>query len=82
MNTLLENWERKNALVRVLQGKNDVEELIGEDSRQRVRIPSIESTHFTLIVSEAESVPQGFRALEGRSLVSLTRTDDPVVEPL
>jgi len=69
-------------LVRVLKGKNDVEELIGEDSRKRVRIPSIESTHFTLIVSEAESVPQGFRALEGRSLVSLTRTDDPVVEAL
>lgn len=69
-------------LVRVLKGKSDVEELIGEDSRKRARIPSVESTHFTLIVSEADSVPPGFRALEGRSLVSLTRTDDPMVEPL
>jgi predicted glutamine amidotransferase len=69
-------------LVRVLKGKSDVEELLGEDSRKRARIPSVESTHFTLIVSEADSVPSGFRALEGRSLVSLTRTDDPVVEPL
>lgn len=69
-------------LVRVLKGKADVEELVGEDSRKRARIPSVESTHFTLIVSEAEAPAQGFRALEGRSLVSLTRTDDPVVEPL
>ena len=52
------------------------------DSRKRTRIPSVESTHFTLIVSEASTVPQGFRALEGRSIVSLARTDDPVVEAL
>jgi hypothetical protein len=69
-------------LVRVLKGKSDVEELLGEDSGKRTRIPSVESTHFTLIVSEADTVPLGFGALEGRSLVSLTRTDEPLVEPL
>ncbi len=69
-------------VIRVLKGKEDVEGLLGEDSMKRARIPSIESTHFTLIVSEAEAVPNGFRALEGHCLVSMTRTDEPLVEAL
>lgn len=69
-------------IFRVLKGRYDVEGLVGEDTMRKARIPSIDSMHFTLIVSEAESVPPGYRALEGRSLISLTRTEDPVVEPL
>lgn len=86
---LVSNGERMVAvhrngqmIYRVLHGRYDIEGLLGEDAMRRARIPSLDSTHFTLIVSEPEGVPVGFRPVEGRSLVSLTRTEDPVVEPL
>jgi glutamine amidotransferase len=86
---LVSNGERMVAVhrngsmaYRVLKGRFDIEGLLGEDTMRKARIPSLDSTHFTLIVSEASSIPAGFRAIEGRSLVSLTRTDDPVLEPL
>lgn len=86
---LVSNGERMVAVhrngsmaYRVLHGRYDIEGLLGEDAMKKARIPSLDSTHFTLIVSEPDTVPPGFRQLEGRSLVSLTRTDDPVVEPL
>jgi hypothetical protein len=59
-----------------------VEGLLGEEAARKARIPSIDSTHLTLVVSEIEAVPAGFQSVEGRALVSLTRADDPVVEPL
>jgi hypothetical protein len=49
---------------------------------RQVRIPSIDSTHFTLIASELESIPVGWGAVESPRIVTLTRTDDPVSEPL
>jgi predicted glutamine amidotransferase len=86
---LVSNGERMVAVhrngsmaYRVLRGRYDIEGLLGEDTMRRARIPSLDSTHFTLIVSEATNIPTGFRTIEGRSLVSLTRTDDPVLEPL
>src|SRR6188508_3041623 len=39
---------------RVLKGRYDVEGLIGEDAARKARIPSIDSTHLTLIVSEID----------------------------
>ena len=71
-----------NMAYRVLRGRNDVEELLGAESMRQVRIPSIDSTHFTLIASELESVPPGWALVESPRIVTLTRTDDPVAEPL
>jgi glutamine amidotransferase len=71
-----------NMAYRVLRGRNDVEELLGAESMRQVRIPSIDSTHFTLIASELESVPAGWTLVESPRIVTLTRTDDPVSEPL
>jgi len=86
---LVSNGERMVAVhrnesmaYRVLRGRYDIEGLLGEDTMRKARIPSLDSTHFTLIVSEAATLPAGFRSIEARSLVSLTRTDDPVLEPL
>ncbi|HTQ02213.1 MAG TPA: class II glutamine amidotransferase [Polyangiaceae bacterium] len=86
---LVSNGERMVAVhrngvmaYRVLRGRYDIEGLLGEDTMRKARIPSLDSTHFTLIVSEASNVPTNFRTIEGRSLVSLTRTEDPVIEPL
>ncbi len=67
---------------RVLRGRNDVEELLGEETLRKTRIPSIESTRFSLIASELGSVPANWTAVEGPCIVTMTRTDDPQIEPL
>ncbi len=67
---------------RVLKGRHDVEELLGEDGLKRTRIPSVDSTRFTLVASELESLPPGWTPVDERAIVTLTRSDDPVSEPL
>jgi glutamine amidotransferase len=64
------------------KGRFEVEELLGEEGLRKARIPSIESSHFSLIASELESLPPGFRAAEPRTIVTLGRTDEPRIEPL
>lgn len=71
-----------NMAHRVLKGKFDIEELLGEEGLRRARIPSIDSTHFTLIASELEAVAPRWTAVPERSIVTLTRADDPAVEQL
>jgi glutamine amidotransferase len=67
---------------RVLKGRYDVEELLGEEGLRKTRIPSIDSTRFTLIAAEIEGLPSGWVSVEGRQIVTLTRVEDPVLEPL
>jgi glutamine amidotransferase len=67
---------------RVLRGKFDVEEMLGEDGTLRARIPSIDSTHFSIIASEIEAMPFGWLPVNGRTIVTLSRTEDPRLEPL
>lgn len=67
---------------RVLKGRHDVEELLGEERLRKTRIPSIDSTRFSLIASELLSIPSGWTRVEDRSIVTLTRSHDPETEPL
>jgi predicted glutamine amidotransferase len=67
---------------RVLKGRHDIEELLGSESMRRARIPSIDSTQFSVIASELDSVPAGWVPVASPCIVTLTRTDDPVTEPL
>ncbi|MFO0570802.1 MAG: class II glutamine amidotransferase [Polyangiaceae bacterium] len=67
---------------RVLRGRYDVEELLGAESRMHVRIPAVESTHFSLIASELDSTPAGWTDVRSPSIVTLSRTDDPLTETL
>jgi predicted glutamine amidotransferase len=67
---------------RVWKGRYDVEELLGEEGLRKARIPSIDSTHFGLIASDIEALPPDWTAVEGRAIVTLTRSDEPVVEKL
>ena len=67
---------------RVLKGRHDVEELLGEEGLRKTRIPSIDSTRFTVIGSELDAIPAGWTAVESPCIVTLTRTDDPHTEPL
>jgi predicted glutamine amidotransferase len=87
--TLVTNGEHliavhRNGLMayRVLKGRHDVEDLLGEEGLRKTRIPSIDSTRFSLIASEIESVPPGWQKVEGRTVITLTRSDEPVIEPL
>jgi predicted glutamine amidotransferase len=67
---------------RVVKGRHDVEELLGEDGLRRTRIPSVDSTRFTMLAAELEAVPAGWQAVEGPKVITLTRADDPVSEQL
>ena len=67
---------------RVWNGRRDIEELLGEDGVRKARIPSIDSTHFSLIASELDATPVGFREVAPQSIVTLSRTDEPRVEAL
>jgi glutamine amidotransferase len=67
---------------RVIKGRFDLEELLGEERLRKTRIPSIDSTRFTLIASQLESLPQGWTSVEDSRIVTLTRSEDPVIEPL
>jgi glutamine amidotransferase len=65
---------------RVWKGRFDVEELLGEEGLRKARIPSIDSTHFGLIASDIETLPPDWTAVEGRAIVTLTRSDEPILE--
>jgi glutamine amidotransferase len=70
------------AALRELRGRYDVEEVLGRDRQRQPRIPSIESTHFSVVVSGVDAVPASWTSFEPRSIVTLTRTDDPIIEKL
>lgn len=67
---------------RVLKGRHDVEELLGEDGMRKTRIPSVDTTRFTLIASELDGLPPGWTSIADRAIVTLTRAHDPASEPL
>src|SRR4030095_9428509 len=67
---------------RVLKGRHDVEDLLGEAGVRHSRIPTVETTRFSLIVSEVAHVPAGWTPVADRCIVTLTRGDDPSFEPL
>jgi len=67
---------------RELRGQRDVEEVLGSDPKKHLRVPSVDSTHFSVVASGLEKVPEGWTPLGDRTIVTLSRTDDPVPEPL
>jgi hypothetical protein len=67
---------------RIWNGRRDIEELLGEDGVRKARIPSIDSTHFSLIASELDHTPVGWSEVSPQAIVTLSRTDAPRVESL
>jgi glutamine amidotransferase len=70
------------AALRVLKGRYDVEGLLGEEETRRARIPSLESTRFSIIASELDDVGPDWTAIDTSSIITLTRTTDPASEKL
>lgn len=67
---------------RVVKGRHDVEELLGDDGMHRARIPNVDTTHFTVVAAELDGIPQRWKPVADRSVVTMTRSDDPLIEPL
>lgn len=64
------------------KGRFEIEELLGEEGLRKARIPSIESSCFSLVASGVEASPSGFGVAAARSILHLSRSDEPRVEPL
>ncbi|HEY6080756.1 MAG TPA: class II glutamine amidotransferase [Polyangiaceae bacterium] len=64
------------------KGRFEIEELLGEEGLRKARIPSIESSCFSLVATDVESLPAGFQAAPERAILHLSRSDEPRVEPL
>ena len=78
--------------VRVLAGRHDAEEMIGDDAQLRRKTPGLESVHFSIVASDfsTEWLDEKMRDVSGRhwrileapALVVLARASDPIVERL
>jgi hypothetical protein len=64
------------------KGRFEIEELLGEDGLRKARIPSIDSSCFSLLACDVDAAPPGFLSPPPRSIVHLSRSDDPRIEPL
>jgi predicted glutamine amidotransferase len=69
---------------RQLVGRHDLEEVLGDDGLRRVRIPDMASVRFCLLVADLDpevETPR-FTPVPDRTIVTLTRANDPATEPL
>ncbi len=64
------------------KGRFEIEELLGEDGVRKARIPSIDSSCFSLLACGVDTPPDGFLAAPARSILHLSRTEEPRVEQL
>jgi glutamine amidotransferase len=67
---------------RALKGRQDVEDLLGDDGMQKARIPNVDTTHFSIVVSGLASVPDGWKSVAEESFMTMTRADDPMFETI
>jgi len=68
---------------RVFQGQRDLERLFGDGGLGRMRIPDYATSRLTLVASDFDDgLPAGWTAVPQRAIVTITRSDDPVIENL
>jgi len=67
---------------RLLSGRNDVEELLGDDGMLQARIPNVDTTHFSIIASGLQRTPTDWKPIADRTFVTMTRGNDPYFEPI
>ncbi len=71
-----------SVIYRRWKGRFEMEELLGEEGLRKARIPSIESSCFSLVATDVEAVATGFQTAPERSILHFSRSDEPRVEPL
>ena len=67
---------------RFFEGRADLERVLGDDARWRMRLPDTASCHFSLLASDFDKAPRGWVEVPRDSFVTLTRTAPPAVEPI
>lgn len=68
---------------RALLGRQDLESLLGEDSLRKIRLPDMASCRFCSVAADFDGeLPGHFTGINDRSILTVTRTSDPVVEAL
>ncbi len=68
---------------RVFQGQRDLERLFGDGGLGRMRMPDYATSRLTLVASDFDDgLPPEWTAVPERAIVTVTRSDDPLVEKL
>jgi len=67
---------------RFFEGRADLERMLGDDARWRMRLPDTASCHFSLLASDFDKPPRGWVEVPRDSFVTLTRTAPPAVEAI
>ena len=65
---------------RVIKGRADLERLLGDDTLRRIRIPDMATCRFCVVASDFDEEPRGWTMVPPHAIVTITRTDDPMVE--
>jgi glutamine amidotransferase len=70
--------------LRVLSGKPDADQVIGEDPQLRRKIPELARMHFTLIASDLDEAPPNgrWKTVAPCAIVTASRDEDPRIEAL
>lgn len=68
----------------LVQGKQALERLFGNEGLSRLKIPHLASCRLSMVASDFEDdrAPSGWTPLPDKTTLTLTRTDDPFLEPL
>ena len=90
LNILLSNPEYLVAIhagaamgYRIFQGQRDLERLFGDGGLGRMRMPDYATSRLTLIASDFDDgLPAEWTSVPERAIVTVNRSDDPVVEKL
>ncbi len=67
---------------RVVSGKSEVEELLGEEEIRQRSVPSLDSTHFNLVATDIDPLPAGWESAPRGSVLTLGRSEAPTIEAL
>jgi glutamine amidotransferase len=73
-----------NMAFRVIRGRHDLEDLLGDDGLRRTRIPEMATCHFCLLAADFDPAvrPVAYHDVPSPSLVTVQRGQDPVTEAL
>jgi hypothetical protein len=70
--------------LRVLSGKADADQVIGEDPQLRRKIPELSRMHFSLAASDFEDAPPNgrWKVVPDCAIVTMSRDEDPRIEAI
>ena len=69
---------------RMIQGRTDLERMFGDAGLGRMRILDLAACRFTIVGSDFDDdqIPVGWTPVAPRAIVTITRTDEPFIEPI